>query len=162
MIRLKIHSIVDIITNSSTVIYTYQNGCVNPAKELINEMLKLSGENALKAEDIFYFGVFCDTEKYMDNIPDDLEDCPKITASYGTEKYKEQSKVLDEWFENLQLSIMKGEIEQPEWMNEVENGGEWNPDTYLTLIPKNEKYSEFGNKICIMLSTISADGGRDE
>jgi len=43
--KLKIHSVVEIITNSSTVIYSYQASSVEPAKELIQEILKAFGED---------------------------------------------------------------------------------------------------------------------
>ena len=150
MIKLKIHSIVDVITNSSTVIYTYQNS-TSEAKDLVNEMIKLSGATDKTADDIFYYGVFCDDDQYFEdtNLP---EDCPT------------DSKEQEVWFENLKLSIMKGEIDQPEWMNEAEKAsgwGDWDPDSYLCLIPKNEKYKEFGEKIKALLGSISADGGRD-
>ena len=39
MIKIKFHSIVDVITNSSTVIYTYQDS-VGVAKSLVKEVLK--------------------------------------------------------------------------------------------------------------------------
>ena len=55
-VKFKMHSMVDVITNSSTVIYTYQDGCLNPAKELINEVLKLEGSDK-NADDLFEFEV---------------------------------------------------------------------------------------------------------
>ena len=35
----KVHSYVDVITNSSTTIYSYYDGCIEPAKEMINAFL---------------------------------------------------------------------------------------------------------------------------
>ena len=60
---------------------------------------------------------------------------------------------------------MKGDISQPEWMTKAEAGNsDWNdlsPSTNLELIPKDAKYEEFGNRISALLSSVSADGGRD-
>ena len=176
LFKFNIHSIVDVITNSSTVIYTYEDGCEAPAKELINEMLKLSGEPDKRAEDIFFIGTFCEDEHYLERINDGDEDeeddgeeselanVPKRHGERGSAEYKESIKVQDEWFSALQLSVMKGEIEKPNWMEKAEEArgySEWRPSTYLCLIPKDEKYTEFGTKISRLLSGVSADGGRD-
>ena len=41
--KIKLHSVTDLITNSSTVIFTYSDGCVKPLKEMFNEILKTFG-----------------------------------------------------------------------------------------------------------------------
>lgn len=166
MIKLKLHSIVDVITNSSTVIYTYQSGCVAPAKELINEMLKLSGETDKKAEDIFYFGVFCDDEEYYNYLDENDEQKPEDypEVDWRSPDRGEQQKVRQEWFDNLVLKIMKGEIEQPRWMEKAEeaNGwSDWAPSNYLVLVPREERYKDFGEKIKTLLNAVDADGGRE-
>ncbi len=148
MIKIKFHSIVDVITNSSTVIYTYQNS-TEQAKELIDEVLKLSCSD-LKAVDIFHFGEFIDEDYYLnsDNLPDT---CP--------DDYELQSK----WIADLQSSIMKGAIKRPEWMEELEDElrNDYYPDIYLHIIVQNEKYNDLATKIQSLLSSVSADGGRD-
>jgi len=172
--KLNFHSVVDVITNSSTVIYTYQDGCEKPAKELIDEMLKLSGETEKKANDIFYFGVFCNEDRYMDYIDEEYEDDggendelgdlpPKIVGEWGTHEYKKSQSDLELWFKKLQLSIMKGETVRPDWMNRAEEARDygWRPSTYLVLVPKEEKYAEFGHKLSKLLNGVDADGGRD-
>jgi hypothetical protein len=188
LFKFNIHSMVDVITNSSTVIYTYEDGCELPAKELINEMLKLSGETDKTCDDIFYIGTFCDSSRYFDcaangddeddedeDDEDDEDDdeqettpkipsMPKIVGSWNTPEYKESHKIRDKWFSDLQISIMKGEVEKPRWMEDAEEASdysEWRPTTELLLIARDEKYAEFGRKISRLLSGISADGGRD-
>jgi hypothetical protein len=52
-ITLKLHSIIDVITNSSTEIYTYVGKySIDKAYELLNEILKIAGSDK-KAEDLF-------------------------------------------------------------------------------------------------------------
>jgi hypothetical protein len=169
MLKFKFHSFVDVITNSSTTIYTYQNS-VKQAKELVEEMLKLAGINDKTADDVFYYGVFCDNERYFEGKLDEedfleehnIGNFPKNDADYGTDEHKDLMKKQDEWLLNIQLSIMKGEIKKPSWMKECEtNDDYWNPDSYLTLLPKEEKYEAFGKKIKALLNSVSADGGRD-
>ena len=59
-IKIKVHSSVDLITNSSTTIFTFSEGSVDAVKELVNEMLKVFNEPYKKFDDIFYAGVFAE------------------------------------------------------------------------------------------------------
>jgi len=156
------HSMVDVITNSSTTIYTYQNGCEAPAKELINEMLKLAGENEKTADDVFYMGVFLDDNyRYFDSY-DLPEECPKITARYRDLNYKEEEDLRNQWLESIKLSIMKGDSYKPQWMEDCEESSDgYNPSNSLYLIAKEEKYEKFGKKIQSLINGVSADGGYD-
>jgi len=123
------------------------------AKELTNEMLKLAGIDKT-ANDIFYFGVFCDSDIYLES--NDLpEDCP-TDADWST-----QNKLQEQWFSDLQLKIMKDEIDQPDWMTTREEDGYsgYAPDRYLHIIVKDEKYQVFADKIKSLLGSIAADGG---
>lgn len=147
-IKFHLHSFVSLITNSSTVIFMYQDS-IHQTKELVKEVLKLSGEDK-DPNDIFYYGVFCDNDRYLDNIPNELDLNPR------------DYKASEELLESLKIQIMKGEIEQPDWMSEAEDDSDWwAPSRYLYLIPKEEKYKELGQKIRALLNSVNADGGRD-
>jgi len=168
MIKLKLHSVVDVITNSSTVIYTYQNGSVTPAKELVNEVLKLQGITDKTADDVFYYGVFCEDDVYFNVLDergrDKPEDYPNVSGSWGSTERTESEALRQKWFDDIVMKIMKGEMTQPEWMDEAETAhgwSEWAPNSYLTLVPKDEKYNDLGNKIKALLNSVDADGGRD-
>jgi hypothetical protein len=51
--KLNIHSIIDVITNSSTEIYTsVDNSSINGAHAMINEILKVAGSE-FKSKDLF-------------------------------------------------------------------------------------------------------------
>ena len=74
--KLKIHSFVDLITNSSTTIFTNSHKSLNAVKELIDESLKLFGIDK-KFDDLFYANVFCENEyPYFEyyNCPSELAD----------------------------------------------------------------------------------------
>ncbi len=165
IIKSNIHSIVDVITNSSTVIYTYQNS-TSEAKALVGEVLKLMGSD-LAPDDVFYYGVFNeDYDRYFDKLGDTDEDFPQIdyeNTKYGTTERTAQSEAQSKWFDDLLLSIMKGEIERPEWMEECEgeDGDYWEPSSCLHMIPKDEKFQGLGNTISRLLGSVDADGGRD-
>lgn len=166
-IKINIHSVVDVITNSSTTIFTYQNS-IEQAKELIQEMLNLCGIKDKTPDDLFYYGVFCDDDCYLEYIndrdddDDDIEDVVTVDAKYDTPEYEEQTKKQEKWLENLLISIAKEEIEEPDWMDSASTScSDSEKDTYLNLIPKDDKYKNFADKIQKLLGSVSADGGRD-
>jgi len=164
MFKLKIHSIVDVITNSSTVIYTYQDS-VKEAKELVQEVLTMMGIEDKTPDDIFYYGVFCDDDTYLENDDDLPDEAPTIGWGEGTTKEtrEAQRKIQKDWFDAIKLSIIKGEVEKPEWMESAEEGYDdgWNPDTELHLLVKDERFRGLADKIKSLLNSVSADGGRD-
>ena len=69
MFEIKIHSAVDLITNSSTTIYTFHDGCIGPLKELVNEMLSVLNHTE-KFDDIMIAGIFLDSYRYIDIFED--------------------------------------------------------------------------------------------
>lgn len=158
-IKCRIHSIVDLITNSSTVIFTYQNS-IKQAKDLVNEVLRLSGSE-LNADDVFYYGVFCGSDRYGEYASDmDTDDQDDVAKEISGLDWEERDKYIDV----LKERILRGEIEVPSWWSDAEydeTGDSWDPDSYLTLLPKDEKYSELANKIKALLNSVTADGGRD-
>lgn len=166
MFKIDIHSIVDVITNSSTVIYTYQDS-VKETKELIQEVLNLMGENKTP-DDIFYYGVFCDNDYYTDYLDEQEEDIPEDFPRYKNYKeiygdYQEYRKAVKKWMDNLKLSVLKGEMEKPDWMEKTEEGDYdyWGPSTYIYLSSKDKRFENLAFKICSLLNSVTADGGGD-
>lgn len=142
-IKIKFHSSVDLITNSSTTIFTYSDGSITALKELINEMLK-TFNLSYSFDDLFYADTFLaeEYEYYEDsNFPED----------------QDNRKYLDE----LKTKILKGEIEKPEWMVKLEN----TPDKYsyhrrsttLEIMPKDEKYEALAKQLYQYLYSTNHD-----
>lgn len=148
MIKLKIHSSVDVITNSSTVIFTYQNS-IQEVKELVEEIIKLTSETDLTADDVFFYGKFCDADVYAES------------EGVVPEEYEGNTKMV----ENLIVAVLSGEMEKPEWMTQVENNEDYydyyNPDIYLHILPKEEKYKALGQKLLDFLNSPSHEATRD-
>ena len=159
LIKVNFHSAVDIITNSSTTIFTYSEGCDRKALELIDEFIKVLGSDK-KAEDMFYIGVFCSISDYMEKVYDldeNSEDDLDIPDGLLEGNYKESGAIVEETF----LKVMKGEIGRPEWMiavDESTNYMEYNYDSSLYIVPKEEKYKELGEKIRDFLYSTDHDG----
>jgi hypothetical protein len=127
--------------------------------------LKLMGETTLTPDDVFYYGVFCDIDTYKYAVPKNSDlNIPEVTGEWGTPERSESKKVNEKWWEDFFVSIIKGEIDQPQWMDDVEEADEWtgwSPSSYLYLVPKDEKFVDLGNKIKSLLNSVDADGGRD-
>jgi hypothetical protein len=85
MIKTNIHSMVDIITNSSTTIYTTTHGgTIFLLKELINEILEVAGSDKT-ADDLYEFKQESNEDDYYDCygeklIPDEVMLIPKDTS----------------------------------------------------------------------------------
>lgn len=62
-LKIKVHSVVQIITNSSTVIYTQADeGTIISLKEMVNALLKIGGSE-LTADDLFTFELYSDGDE---------------------------------------------------------------------------------------------------
>lgn len=144
----KIHSYVDIITNSSTVIYTYAGSAVEKAKELVIAMADVFGEKEFNVEKAFDFKVF--PEDYEDYLEDwvESEEIDEIDPSQiGYTEINEYEKLL-----------LSGSSECPnwfpdfiEWVSDHENYDGYGIETKLVVIPKDEKYKILGEKIVSFL-----------
>lgn len=143
---IPIHSNTDLITNSSTTIFTYSGGAEKFAKEMINEFFKTFGIDK-KCEDVFNTVILCDSDEYSEHdefIPEGLD-----------------TEDIDRLYEN----IISGKIQKPEWFKEVEEKeNDYNnfpPNTFLHLIPKKEEYKNLGNLIQKFLYSTEHDGVYD-
>jgi hypothetical protein len=127
-IKFNYHSLVDVITNSSTTIYTNSDGCVGPAKELIQEFLKTMNIDK-DVNDIFYFDSFMDKDYYLDDL----------------------GEIDDEEVDELLQKIASKEIEKPQWMIGLETqkseDDECGYDSELYIFPKEEKYEKLAKAL---------------
>lgn len=148
MIIMKIHSIVDVITNSSTVIYTYQEDSIEPAKELVNEMLKLSGITDKIADDIFCFNVLYNLEVLHDLYHDNID--PEYNDNYDK---------IDSYITNC---IQNNNI--PNWMipNDSNYSGYDLPrSTELYITVKEPQYQNLADKLLIFLNSPNMESRYD-
>jgi hypothetical protein len=149
--RIILHSAVDLITNSSTVIFTYSEGSLQAVKDLVNEMLKVFGEDK-SFDDLFYVEVFLKHDYYYYGDDEEKENFPQV----------EDKK---EFLKETKLRVLKKEIPKPEWMVEAEES-----DTYydgykypsvLEILTKDEKYSELASKLLKYLYSTDHEATRD-
>jgi len=154
MFKLNVHSIVDVITNSSTVIYTYQDS-TKEAKELLQEILNLIGEKK-DVDDLFHIGVFLSEDDYYIDSLDNAEEYPE---NFPVDDWKAQSKYIAD----LQEKILKGEASKPDWMENIEDGLDYDDYRYSTslyILPKDEKYTGLVKKMLTFLNFPSHEATR--
>jgi len=142
-IKIKLHSSVDLITNSSTVIFTYSEGSLQAVKELVNEMLKTFSRTET-FDDLFYAGVFAE-ENY---VYSEFEEFPEGT---------DLKQLIDD--------ILTGKTVKPEWMKKAEEDTSccdyYSPSSTLCLRAKNEIHSELANKLLSYLYSTDHEATRD-
>lgn len=163
-LTIKAHSIVDVITNSSTVIYTQaKEGSIETVKEIINSLLKLGGSDKT-SDDLFDIKItseeLIDEQKEMLRYGDDFygygngkntkSEFEKYTGREFNYSNDEDKKTLDELWSKIDL----GEIEAPSWW---ERGTSYVSDkhqcnTEITVIPKvDDKQAKL---VASLLSTL--------
>ena len=135
--RIPIHSMIDLITNSSTEIFVHSEHSVEPAKELLNEFLKLNGETRTY-EDAFDISIEKDTEDAIEQWLDYYckEDDPKLYKELNLNKCKDwESK--RRIAKSLADEINAGKREMPEYVEE------YGYQTFLVIKSKDKKYEKF-------------------
>jgi hypothetical protein len=150
-VKINIHSVVDVITNSSTTVYTWQDNCIQPAKEMIQEFLKVFGIDK-KVDDIFYIDSFLEW-----------------SYGYGEHKYSCENPFFNggEWIdlpkdfiEKEIEKVLKKEIDKPAWMKESEeyrNYEGMTQPTSLYILAKEEKYKDLAEKIKKFLNSTDSE-----
>jgi hypothetical protein len=134
ILKIKFHSVVDVITNSSTVIYTFQNSKVQ-AKELVQEILNLANIKDKTPDDIFYYKTFPEDDRLKDY--------------YNDNDYSNEMS-----FEEFKIKLMKDEI-NTDFIEDITGY------TYLYLLPKDEKYTSLADKIERLLCSVDAEEGEN-
>jgi hypothetical protein len=130
-----IHSITDLITNSSTTIFTRSDDSLKACKDLIDEFLKTFGINKT-CDDLFNLVVlFEDNWSYDYNLPENVS--------------KEQ-------FDKLYKDVKQGKEQKPDWFYDIEKSKD-ESSTTLFITAKEEKYKHIADKLEKFLYSTSSD-----
>jgi len=111
-VRIPVHSMIDLITNSSTEIFVDCTGSVQPAKDLLQELLKLNGSDKTVDE---VFDVTLEVDRYNleiyieYNLEDDDDEWERLTKEYKIHegKYEDTQKEL----KRLVQDYLDGKVE---------------------------------------------------
>ena len=136
-----------------TITFVYSSESVEALKKLFTELRWVFGYTTVpELNDMFYYGVFCKPNTYSNfngwekAHGEGIEVPEMLTSVCPTPSEKEDfvKRTINE--------IIKGEIEKPEWMKYVEEESVCSccnaaPSTFLTLIPKDEKYRTLADRL---------------
>lgn len=159
-LKISVHSMVDVITNSSTVIYVQcTDQTIKNAKELIDLIIKSSGGIGC-ADDYYDFEIRPEKESAVDNISENLggykESIRSIKEYENIDLTKIDWKKETEIAEKLFHLMVKGTIEKPDSLKENCNG--WNTETLIIKAKKGDLSIDLNSKV---QSIFSIDGERD-
>lgn len=109
-VAVPVHSVVDVITNSSTVIYTSAAGnAIDVAKEIINEVLGLAGSEK-SADDLFDFRIQVRPEDCVDwaiyDAGEEWEEIPTVLQTLlDNPVHKEKREAVTTWVKENQDTL---------------------------------------------------------
>lgn len=138
--------------------YVYSSASKEALENLIKEFFGVFNMT-LTIEDLFYYGVFCQTHTYAffsdwEFAPSDLEIPSTLTNefSYAYERIDCVHQTISQ--------VMRKEIDKPEWMNYVEENyvcattGDA-PSTFLFIEPKSDEYTELAKRLIEFLYSVN-------
>lgn len=134
MVQIPIHSLTDLITNSSTVIYTYSDNCVEAMEAMVDEFFEAFGVGK-KCSDVF---------KLVVMLEDDY-DCIYEADSYR-DIVPEQFTKHDE-MKSLLKQVRSGETDKPEWLTALEKRINVPGGTVLNIIAKSPEYEKLAKLV---------------
>jgi len=145
--KIPIHSTTDLITNSSTVIFTYSEGSEKALVEMINELFK-TFHIYKKCEDVFDTVILAEEEHYTE--------APEKLLPEGLD----QEDVIQ-----LYRDVTTGKVPKPDWFKDVEDHEDsydyYTPSTFLHLIPKSPEYNQLALLIDRFLYSTDHEATRD-
>ena len=149
METFEIHSITDLITNSSTTIYTYSDKSPAALRPLINEIFDIFGVKE-RCDDVFAINVMYDTSRYDDAVDGYEGDIP--------DEYLTQNDLRREALVMLVNNIKSGKVDKPKWFVDMENNirDSWG-GTKLYITAKDPKYDNLAKLVVKFLYSTYAE-----
>jgi hypothetical protein len=142
--KLVLHSITDLITNSSTTIYTYSADSIVACEEMIDEVFLSLGIDK-KCKDVFIITSLASEDEYENYL--------------GINEIKIKGKL-----KNIIKNVISGKIEKPQWMidaEQYENGSGFTPNTELHIVAKDPTFKKLAEKIVKFLYSTEQESGYD-
>ena len=166
MEKIYLHSITDLITNSSTTIYTYSDQSPKVLEELVNEFFSSLGVDK-KCSDVFNMTVMMDDNyAYRDYISEnENEDIPEeIYKRYKAADYRGQVDIINA----LITDVASGKIAGNEWFVEMdeklrnkENYNCYRPSSALYVSAKEPQFENLAKLLVKFLYSTYHEGCQD-
>ena len=136
-VRLPVHSLIDLITNSSTEIFVNSKGSIEPAKELLTELLKLNGSDKT-CDEVFTVSLVGDFDRIVDILNHEWDEYDEETPQkYGWNHkldWSAREKIAREYVEKVEI----GEESEPDYFKELSGG-----QSYISVSTIEPKYAPF-------------------
>jgi hypothetical protein len=158
--KINLHSMTDLITNSSTTIFTLHDNSVKPCKELVNEVLALMGSDK-KCDDIFELSVEADLEYATDMVYDRLQDLLDEEEYKALKISDDYSKGYDK-VQKILKDIRSGKMEKPDWYDElIEDNEDMQGNTELVIVVKDPQFQKLAEKVIKFLNSVDTQESYD-
>lgn len=149
--EIRIHSFTDLITNSSTTIFTYSDNSLEACKEMIDEFFQALGVDKT-CDDVFNLVVTLDDESsYADCLEDeDNEDEDEEDDEDDEEEDDDGSAVDANNIEEIVKDVRAGKIAKPQWMVEAEEYAknmDEPPETTLFISAKSPEFEKLAKLV---------------
>ena len=139
-VKIPIHSLIDLITNSSTEIFVHSESSLQPCKDLIDELLVVWGMPGQKWNDLFDLKIEKDLsqleswlEYYVYENGDEPEELEEIV---GTDKdISKKAKKLSDYLSNNPA---------PQWLEDMD-GFDYHIGSNLVITAKKPEYKKFAD-----------------
>jgi hypothetical protein len=183
MEKIRLHSMTDLITNSSTTIYTYSDASPKALEEMVNEFFSAFGIKH-KCSDVFNMILMpSSVEDYLEdyilnNYPhddgkEDKAEEPSLYDEEDTDYEPPKFCPIPREFRNKKTSyrasceliknIISGTVEPPEWFYEIsekliERHREYSGNT-LYILPKKPEYKKLAKLVKNFLYSTESEEG---
>jgi hypothetical protein len=160
-IRISLHSVTDLITNSSTTIYTYSENSEETCRKMVDAILKAVGSKKT-CDEMFALMVSVDEDSIVsaadavDEDDDPLDMPVELIKGTHDERRKYARKLLDD--------VALGTVKQPDWLKKIANKDNYNgyrEQTYLTLTPKKPEYAAAARAVREFLYSTDHEASTD-
>lgn len=137
MKNIYLHSIIDLITNSSTEIFCHSENSLAACRKLVDEFL-LSLNSELKCDDIFELSVEPEEYQIENYLEYYVEDDIRYDSKYKTNGKPDEEKIKVEVKRREQQlkDYFSGKGKKPSWFDS------YHVPTSLVLKPKSSKYEK--------------------
>lgn len=155
-LRIKLHSMTDLITNSSTVIYTYSDASLGACRDMIDEAFRVLGVDK-KCDDVFTLFITSDVYYYDICDTEPTDDTPK-------EFVGEDGEFISDKVEELLKQIKNG-LTPPEWLNKIvkkiDDRRDYPTENTLVVKAKAPEFEKLSDLIKAFLYSTHHEATRD-
>jgi hypothetical protein len=159
-VKIRMHSITDLITNSSTVIYTYSDANLGACREMIDAIFHAFGVDK-KCDDVFGLAIEYEDDDFYTEYLDNKANKKDLPEGYNCDMgYKKKGEWLTEALESATASGIKPDwmLKAEKWVNDYRD---FAPSTNLVITPKDPVHAPLAELIRKFLYSTTQEATRE-